>query len=88
MQMGFMTGRGTTDAIFIIRQLIEKYEVAGRYLYMVFMDLEKAFDRVPGEVIWWSLRRIELLEKEINVYNYRNIYEGVMHEIKTISYKS
>ena len=56
MQMGFMPGRGTTDAIFIKRQLIEKYEVAGRNLYMVFLDLEKAFARVSIKKIWWSLR--------------------------------
>ena len=29
MQMGFMQRRGTIDAIFIIRQLMEKYEIAG-----------------------------------------------------------
>ena len=57
MQMCFMPGRGMTEAIFIMRQLLEKYEMAGRDLYMVFVDLEKAFDCVPREVIWWSLRR-------------------------------
>ena len=46
-----------------MRQLLEKYEMAGRDLYMVFVDLEKAFDRVPGEVIWWSLRRKGVLER-------------------------
>ena len=43
MKMGFMPGRGTTDAIFIMRQLMKKYEMVGRNLYMVFVDLEKAF---------------------------------------------
>ena len=47
MQFGFMPGRGTTDAIFIVRQMQEKYNVKGKTLYFSFVDLEKAFDRVP-----------------------------------------
>ena len=65
MQMGFMPSSGATDAIFIMRQLMEKYEMAGRDLYMVFVDLEKAFNHVPREVIWWSLSRRGVLEREI-----------------------
>ena len=45
-QFGFVPGRGTTDAIFAVRQLQEKDLAANRRLYMAFMDLEKAFDRV------------------------------------------
>ena len=47
-QFGFVPGRGTTDAIFVVRQLQEKYLAANKRLYMAFIDLEKAFDRVPG----------------------------------------
>ena len=47
MQCGFMSGRGTTDAIFIVRQLQEKHLTANKPLYMAFVDLEKAFDSVP-----------------------------------------
>ena len=36
MEMGFMPGRGTMDAIFILRQLMEKYEMAGRNLRWSF----------------------------------------------------
>ena len=43
MQCGFMSGRGTTDAIFIVRQLQEKHLAANKPLYMAFVDLEKAF---------------------------------------------
>ena len=49
--MGFTLSKDTADAIFIMRQLMEKYEVAERNLYMVFVDLEKAFDSVLKEVI-------------------------------------
>ena len=48
-QFGFVRGRGTTDAIFIVRRIQERCLEKGRSLYMAFMDLEKAFDRVPRE---------------------------------------
>ena len=39
-QFGFVPGRGTTDAIFVVRQLQEKYLAANKRLYMAFVDLE------------------------------------------------
>ena len=45
-----MKGEGTTDAIFTVRQMQEKFRVKGKRLYFGFVDLEKAFDRVPTEV--------------------------------------
>ena len=51
MQFGFKKGKGTTDAIFIARQMQEKFRAKGKKLYFGFVDLEKAFDRVPREVI-------------------------------------
>ena len=62
MQIGLMHGRGTFDAIFIMRQMLEIYEMLGRKLYVVFVDSEKAFDRVPREVIWWELRKKGVIE--------------------------
>ena len=62
MQCGFMQGRSTTDAIFILRQLQKKHLVAGKPLYLAFIDLEKAFDRVPREMIWWSMRKLKIDE--------------------------
>ena len=46
-----MPGKGTNDAIFIVRQLQEKYLAKERNIYFVFVDLEKAFDRVSRDIL-------------------------------------
>ena len=38
MQFGFMKGKGTTDAIFIVRQTQEKFRAKGKKLYFGFVD--------------------------------------------------
>jgi len=46
----FIPGRSTTDTTCIVRQLQKKYIGKSRKLYFVFIDLEKAFNRVPREM--------------------------------------
>ena len=58
MQFGFMPGKGTTDAIFIMRQVQEKHQAKKKKLYYAFVDLEKAFDRDPRDVVRWVLRKL------------------------------
>ena len=67
MQFGFVPGRGTTGAIFISRQLQEKYIAAKKPLYFAFVDLENAFDRVPRKVLWWAMRSLGVEEWAIRV---------------------
>ena len=62
MQFGFTAGKGTTDAIFIVRQMQETYLAKKKEPWMAFVDLEKAFDRVPREVVWWALRKVDVEE--------------------------
>ena len=57
MQFGFMPGKGTIDAVFILRRIQEEYLARQKKLYMCLVDLEKAFDRVPRKVVEWAMRK-------------------------------
>ena len=80
MQFGFRPGRGTTDAIFIVRQLQEKYLGKKKELWMAFLDLEKAFDRVPREVVWWALRQMDVDGWLINAV--KSMYKNAKTSVK------
>jgi hypothetical protein len=80
MQFGFTPGRGTTDAIFIVHQLQEKFLDKNQELWMAFVDLEKAFDRVPREVVWWALRKVGVMEWLVTVI--QAMYEGATTAVK------
>ena len=74
MQYGFMPGRGTTDAIFILCQLQEKHLGKHKPLYFAFVDLEKAFDCVPRKVLWWAMKNVGVEEWVIRAV--KAVYEN------------
>ena len=80
MQCGFMSGRGTTDAIFIVLQLQEKHLAANKLLYMAFVDLEKSFDRVPRDVIWWAMRKLGIDEWLVRLV--QSMYKDVRSRVR------
>ncbi|KAK3523817.1 hypothetical protein QTP70_010429 [Hemibagrus guttatus] len=72
-QYGFMPRKSTTDAIFALRILMEKYRDGQRELHCVFVDLEKAYDRVPREELWYCMRKSGVAEKHVRVV--QDMYE-------------
>ena len=57
MQFGFMPDKGTIDAVFILKLQEEYLDMDKKLYYMYFVDLEKAFHRVPRKVLEWAMRK-------------------------------
>ena len=57
-QCGFRANRGTTDMIFVLRQIQEKCREQNMALYAAFIDLTKAFDTVSREGLWRILGKL------------------------------
>ena len=55
-QFGFVAGKGTTDAILTMRNIIEKtVKRQDQQLWLMFVDYSKAFDTVNHNVLWKTL---------------------------------
>ena len=66
-QLGFMKGVGVTDGIFTVRQMMEKCRGKQQTLHMCFIDLEKAYDRIPRDAVWRGLRERNVPEKYVRI---------------------
>ena len=59
-QAGFRAERNTTEQIFILRILCEKYLQHQKNLYHVFIDFKKALDRVWHAALWATMRKYNI----------------------------
>ena len=48
-QFGFKKGKSTAQALFCVRRLTDVVEQGHESLFLVFMDWEKAFDKIDHE---------------------------------------
>ena len=71
-QAGFRAGRSTTEQIFNLRILYEKYLQHQQDLYHVFIDFKKAFDRVWHVALRATLKNNNISTNLIQVI--KNLY--------------
>jgi hypothetical protein len=69
------------ETIFLIRQLMEKYREQRKDLHMTFIDLEKAYDKVTRNIIWWALQKHKISTKYITLI--KNMYDNVVTNVRT-----
>ena len=80
MQFGFMPERGTIHAAFILRRMQEEYHAKGKKLYMCFVDLDKAIDRVPRKLLKWAMMKKGI--SDVLVRSVLSLYEGAKTRVR------
>lgn len=66
-QCSFRPDQGCTDAIFTVKMTLKKRREYGLESWLFFLDLVKAFDRVPRDLIWLILERFGVPLKLVNL---------------------
>ena len=85
-QCGFEAGRSTIDPCFALRQLQEKCWLHSRELYLLFIDLTKAFDTVNRDGLWALLRRIGCPDEFVSVI--QSFHDGMKVTVREGSEKA
>ena len=69
------------EAIFLIRQVIERYREKKKDLHMVFIDLKKAYDKIPRNVMWWALDKHKVPTKCVGLI--KDMYNNIVTSVRT-----
>ena len=72
-QAGLRAGRSTTEHIFKLQILCEKYLQHQQDLYHVFIDFKMAFDRVWHQALWETMKKYNISANFIQVI--KNLYD-------------
>ena len=78
-QCGFRNNRGTVDMIFSVRQLQEKCRKQRQDLYLLFVDLTKAFDTVCRAGLWYILAKLGCPAKFTHMV--RSFHDGMLARV-------
>ena len=63
----------------LLRQLMERYREQKKDLLMVFIDLEKAYDKISQNVMWWATEK----HKAKYITLIKDMYNNVVTSVRT-----
>ena len=80
-QAGFRKHHGTSEQIFILRNIVEQSLEWNATMYLIFVDYEKAFDSINRETLWKIMKSYGIPQKFIMMVKafYRNSKVAVLH---------
>ena len=85
-QCGFRQGRGCTDAVFTVKMALKKRREHNLETWVLFIDLVKAFDRVPRDMLWLILLKFGVSEKLVDVLKRLHKNFKVTFDVNSISH--
>jgi hypothetical protein len=65
----------------VLGRLFEMVLEQKKELYMIFIDLEKTYDKVPTNVMWWALQKHKVSSKYIILI--KDMYDNVVTSVRT-----
>ena len=66
-QFGFRRGKSTSEPLFCLRRLQDLAEAGYQNIILIFLDWEKAFDRISHQRLFEALKRMKIDAKMINI---------------------
>ena len=78
-QCGFRKGRGCSDMLFVLRQLMEKSVEHWTKQFTISVDLKKVYDSVPRAALWRALQKVRVQYGIVGLV--RSFHEGMKARI-------
>ena len=78
---GFQPGRSWANLIFTLRMLVEDSKEWNKKLYLLFIDLDKAFDSVDREILWKIIKHYGIPPKVVELIIVENNNKTKQHSV-------
>ena len=84
-QCGFRPGRGCADAVFTVKLAMKKRREHGLESWILFIDLVKAFDRVPRQLLWKVLFKFGVPVKLVKLLEALHAHVNITFTVNDIT---